>query len=483
MNDRALIQQYLLGNLDDDDMGRLNERLCADAKFRRTFADQLILDCNLRDIASLQQLDGADSRIVPESTTQTPGPGEENAGMHTPVASAVGSRIRIGWVLILTVAASLLLVVGSSWFFSSPDRVATLVSSEEAAWVSDLPTSVGSQLPPGQLLLVSGIATLRFDSGATMILESPARLELQTDMRAFLHDGAAILDVPETAIGFVVATPSGEATDLGTSFAVNVDGANAISEFEVLKGSISVGLPERDQHVLLNDDEAVVVDRSGISESSTAEGLDTYLVSAGPTNPTRRIGTGGKEATFVRGGTNAGPAKLLMVKSSWKDFLYDRKAVFSFDASDVDVEAAVAVRLRLNQVKSEKGFANRLPPLNVFRVYGVANVSYGADSRGAGADRSWDRGSSWEDAPSPKDGVFVGEFQIPRSRQSGECVVETEQLTDFVRNHADGPLTFVVVREQSDQRGERRVLVHTFASHSHPSSVGPTLEFEVREDL
>lgn len=467
MNDRELAQQYLLGNLDENDIARLDERLRDDDEFRKIFADQLVLDCNLRDIAGLQQVEVEDSSGASEPTALVAGGMGTTVDAKRPVASAIGSRVGIRWTIVATLAASLLAVV--NWnLHSSPDLVATLVSSEDAAWVSDLPTSVGSQLPAGELQLISGIATLRFDSGATMILEAPARLELQTDMRAFLHDGAAILEVPDSAIGFVVATPSGAATDLGTSFAVNVDSANATSEFEVLKGSISVGLPDQDERVLLKDNEAVSVDSSGISEASTAENSEP----AGPTNPTLRIETDGNESTFVRGGTSAGPRELLMVKSSWKNNLYDRKAVFSFDASDVDVDAAVAIRLRLNQVESEMGFASRLPPVNVFHVYAIADIAAG----------SWDRRSTWNDAPSQEDGVLVGEFEIPRSRKSGECVVESESLAAFVRGHSAAPLTFVVIRETKKIAGDGRVLVHAFASHSHPSAVGPTLEFEIRED-
>ncbi|TWT81553.1 FecR protein [Planctomycetes bacterium CA13] len=444
MKDRESIHQYLLGKTDKDGVAHLNEKLCADDDFRKLFANQLVLDCNLRDVAGLRQAD------VPISANT-------GWGQHL-----------IRWPVIVTLAASLLLVVGWILFSSPPARVATLVSSEDAAWVSDLPTSVGSELPAGELQLISGIATLRFDSGATMILEAPARLELQTDMRAFLHDGSAVLEVSESAIGFVVTTPSGDAIDLGTSFAVNVDGAKATSEFEVLKGSISVGMSNQCKRVLLKDNEAVFVDCFGISEASTAE----YTGNTKQMKPRFRIGTDGNEATFVRGGTSAGASQLLMVKSSWKNNLYDRKAVFSFDASGVEIASAVAIRLRLNQVESEIGFANRLPPINVFQVYAVPNIP----------QASWDRGSTWDETPSPDVGVLVGEFKIPRSRKSGECVLETNELAEFVRSHRDGPLTFVVVRETKQIPGDGRVLVHTFASHSHPSAVGPTLEFDIIDE-
>ena len=35
MNDRELIQQYLLGNLNDDDVARLDAKLCSDDEFRK----------------------------------------------------------------------------------------------------------------------------------------------------------------------------------------------------------------------------------------------------------------------------------------------------------------------------------------------------------------------------------------------------------------------------------------------------------------
>ena len=56
-----------------------------------------------------------------------------------------------------------------------------------------------------------------------MILEAPAQLELVSTMRCRLLDGVALMDVPDSAIGFVVEAPSGYAIDYGTRFAVTVD--------------------------------------------------------------------------------------------------------------------------------------------------------------------------------------------------------------------------------------------------------------------
>ena len=56
---------------------------------------------------------------------------------------------------------------------SKPGVVADLVSSEDAAWESSLPTTPGSTLTPGVLNLRSGVATIQFASGAQIVLEAP----------------------------------------------------------------------------------------------------------------------------------------------------------------------------------------------------------------------------------------------------------------------------------------------------------------------
>ena len=88
-----------------------------------------------------------------------------------------------------------------------------------------MPTTPGSALTAGYLKLTSGIATIQFKSGAKVVLEAPAHLVLETPMRGRLLAGSAVIDVPKTAIGFVMEAPGGYAVDLGTQFAVSVNAA------------------------------------------------------------------------------------------------------------------------------------------------------------------------------------------------------------------------------------------------------------------
>lgn len=67
---------------------------------------------------------------------------------------------------------------------------------DDASWESSLPTEPGSELTGGYLKLTSGIATVRFLSGAESILEAPANLVLKTPMYAMLTSGAARVEVP-----------------------------------------------------------------------------------------------------------------------------------------------------------------------------------------------------------------------------------------------------------------------------------------------
>jgi len=442
VSDSELIQRYLVGQASQEDLDRLNAKTCDDPAFRQRLAQQIVLDCSLREIAS------------------------EEAGEPVPdvTPARFKSMQRFGGPVL---AASLVFLAGWVWLASRPDHVATIIKSEGAAWVSDLPTSVGSALPPGELQLSTGIATLRFDSGALMVLEAPARVQLLTPMHAHLHQGAAVLTVPDEAIGFVLATPSGDAIDLGTSFAVHVNESDQTSEFEVLEGSISVGTPESARRVTLLSEEAVVVDGAHISTRSTTESAGDELPIDSPI--VNRVGTNGRESTFIRGNKHFGTRKpdVLLVKSSWSKNLYDRKAVFEIDPSVIEPTSFDSVRLRLNQVESKLGFASRLPPISVFSVYAMLT---------ADVDK-WEKRTAWEEAPAPEDGVLVGEFEIPRSRVFGDCVVETEALKEFIREHHQAPITFVVVRKTKQIPGEGRVLVHAFASSKHASAVGPSLEW------
>ena len=68
----------------------------------------------------------------------------------------------------------------------------------------------------------------------------------------------------------------------------------------------------------------------------------------------------------------------------------------------------------------------------------------------------------------------VGNFEIPRSQESGSILIQTPNLLEFMKEHQSHEYTFVIIRNTSELKGSG--LVHTFASDSHPESSGPSLE-------
>ena len=59
----------------------------------------------------------------------------------------------------------------SGYFLFSEPKIAMIQSCEDAAWESDLPTTLGSELTSGSLKLRTGLASIQLRSGANLILD------------------------------------------------------------------------------------------------------------------------------------------------------------------------------------------------------------------------------------------------------------------------------------------------------------------------
>ena len=443
MDDKNLIHRYLLGEITQQETNELDRRLSSDAELRKEFVLAAVTDTGLREVAFQHEVEPK-SKEEPTQSRRT----------SKPLLTA----------FLAALAASLLAVVtfGAQKFVARP--IATLASSENAAWESSLPTTPGSDLGAGSLKLISGIATIRFHSGAEVMMEAPANLELISSMRAKLFGGAAVVSVPEPAIGFVLETPDGYVVDHGTQFAVNV-GAAGKSDFEVIEGEISVYLASTGEEARLNDKQSASISRQKLT---TFDGpLPEHEFEESP--PVLRIGTKGRSGTVIRHNKRKKRirADLLMAKQGGADGKWDLRSFFSFDVTDLDLDSVKSARLRLNLVPSGFGYATRLPKMNRFAIYGLTNE----------AKDDWVIESLWEEAPSPEDGVLLGTFEIPRSQQRGSFGIETEALLEFIEANRDRPITLILVRETGQVAGDGPGLVHAFASDSHPEASGPILEF------
>ena len=128
--------------------------------------------------------------------------------------------------------------------------VATLVDSLDAQLVSTsgngdaeaeqaISTIAGTQLAAGGYRLTRGVVQLEFDRGASVVVEGPATLMLNSADRLRLDRGRLVGNVPPAAIGFTVQTPTSTVVDLGTEFGVAaLDGQAA--DITVFDGEVEV---------------------------------------------------------------------------------------------------------------------------------------------------------------------------------------------------------------------------------------------------
>ncbi len=150
------------------------------------------------------------------------------------------------WAAPLAAAAVLALGLWIGRFFIGEkvddevaETIAHLSGAKDCQWAGTAPLN-GDEFTSGQRLeLKAGFAEITFDSGAQLVLEGPATLDLRSAWEAELQRGTVKANVPTEAIGFRLANAEVEVVDLGTEFSMTADGGGATEVF-VLKGAIEV---------------------------------------------------------------------------------------------------------------------------------------------------------------------------------------------------------------------------------------------------
>lgn len=178
-------------------------------------------------------------------------PGPENLNLicnqrttELPPNQRTAARGKLSHTLLHTVCYLIPLVLISYFTFSSIQsfshvKVAVIDEIEEGLLTQNKsPIFKNSPLLTGQKYEVEqGVARILMDSGAEVILESPATFELIHHNSIRLWEGSLAAEVHLNAIGFVVETPSQRIVDLGTRFGVQVLD-NGASETHVFHGKV-----------------------------------------------------------------------------------------------------------------------------------------------------------------------------------------------------------------------------------------------------
>ena len=182
------------GRIAPEDLARLQRLLTEEDEARELYLDLT------RQHAQLQW---EEARLKSLAATESPKPA-------TTGRSFLASRAALWFAL---TACAIAAVWVGRWLLPShaASPVARLTRVENASWGSNtLPTTLGSELAPGRLQLQLGLATIRFHSGAEVVLQGPAELELRDGMHGTLHSGTAVVEVPEAARGLHPRYPYGE---------------------------------------------------------------------------------------------------------------------------------------------------------------------------------------------------------------------------------------------------------------------------------
>lgn len=384
-------------------------------------------------------------------------------------------RNKLRQPLAWTMVVSILLAVtfAGLWGWMQPPVTNTFVvieQSKNARWESsDLPTSDGTRLGLGTLRLAEGLAILRFDSGAQLIMEAPSEVKLLDAMRCELSKGTAVADIPESAQGFRITTPSADIVDYGTRFAVSFHQETGETHTQVMEGRVEVKHTRSGKVVELKTGERNTVggEELGQVTDGRMEGHRTMPV------PTLDRGAGWVTRTSTKD-AYTGHIKghesdvLLYVKKGFQEDSPHRQAYLGFQLAGIQREHIVAAELSLYFSPTGWGLASHVPDAT-FSVYGMT-----------AGHAQWNEDIMRKKFPGKPNFVHLGSFVIEQGVQRGRFSIQGETLAAFLREHPESEITLLVVRDTAEI--EDAGLVHGFASHRHPTLPVPTLAIQVRSD-
>lgn len=135
---------------------------------------------------------------------------------------------------IWAVAAALFVATGwMAWQFSGRNpgsdlAIADIVHQEGVTWAEgSTALADDSAVKLGRLASTSGEYTLQFRSGPTVRVAGAASMDIKSKMLVQLYQGQATANVPESSIGFTIASQLVNVIDQGTQFGISVGDGRA----------------------------------------------------------------------------------------------------------------------------------------------------------------------------------------------------------------------------------------------------------------
>ncbi len=221
MNLEALIHARLEGEITPEEHEQLEAFLRGDWQARRRYLELADLHAKL-----LREPAVNTGRIAAAEKSGRRSRGFGYAGRFLGVAAAVTAVISSG----------LLLWPRSERELEAVTSGVAMLGETIGARFGDAGLRAGDTLAPGPIRLESGLAQIEFFSGATLLVEGAAEIEVVSAWEVRCLSGRVRVRVPPAAKGFLVNAPDLKLEDLGTEFALNV--SRGASEVHVFEGEV-----------------------------------------------------------------------------------------------------------------------------------------------------------------------------------------------------------------------------------------------------
>ncbi|MEK6237214.1 MAG: FecR family protein [Planctomycetales bacterium] len=236
-----LLEQYIDGVLDENDVERLRDVLRDNSGARAKLRSLATVEFGMQDLAASRDAGSLD--VVSELAVASDI--EPRRRQVVQPTRSWATTLRYGFVVAGTFVATILAMIGvqGTWPTpsSSPDsrvevaRVATVSSLDNCRWGNGQAFREGDRLPVGSLVIESGAAEIWFDGGARLILQGKTECRVESAGSAMLLTGKVVFHGASDDT-FDLRTPDSILVDLGTEYAVSVTGEG--EEIHVFEGEV-----------------------------------------------------------------------------------------------------------------------------------------------------------------------------------------------------------------------------------------------------
>ena len=271
----TLLSEFLDGGLDDERRREFAELLKAESAFSDALVEQLTMDARLTQFETeSHDADRFTGTLAATLAAQTDGDEFIDRVVQRAAAASLppSTNRPTRWRLYVAASVAAIAILGIGWAIGNwtdgpenggtelvrqaddsdqpeeptDDGIAVLVHADEVEWPDGDVRQENDILSPGPLRFEKGLLQLGFYSGARLIVEGPADLELVSVDHVICRLGRVRAVVPPPAHGFRVVAPQFELIDLGTEFGLSVD-TDGESQVQVFDGEVELVPPGADR--------------------------------------------------------------------------------------------------------------------------------------------------------------------------------------------------------------------------------------------